>query len=185
MEDNKIIDLYWERNQQAIEKTQEKYSRYCHSIAGNILKSREDCEECVNDTWLRAWNAMPSERPNILSAFLGAITRNLSLDRYRHNTSKKRGGGEVTYIFEELEDCIGGNGVEGHVDAMVLTECLNKFLEQMEQENRVIFVRRYWYMDSIEEITKRFQISESKVKSSLFRSRKKLHTYLSKEGFEV
>lgn len=185
MEDSKIIDLYWDRDQNAIVRSQEKYGRYCSRIAGNILRSREDCEECVNDTWLRAWNAMPAERPDILSAFLGAITRNLSLDRYRRNTSKKRGSGEITYIFDEMQDCIGGNEIDGHLDAMVLTESINRFLEKMSQDNRIIFVRRYWYMDSIEEITKRYKLSESKVKSSLFRSRKKLHEHLLKEGFEV
>lgn len=185
MEDEKIIDLYWERNQSAITETEGKYGAYCHRIAWNILYNREDCEECVNDTWMRAWNAMPMERPGILSAFLGAITRNLSLDRYRKLHSKKRGEGEVAYVFDELTDCVAKEGPEQQADVNALTEALNVFLGKMEQESRMIFVRRYWYMDSIEAIAAKYAISESKVKSSLFRSRNKLRTYLQQEGFTV
>lgn len=185
MEDEKIIDLYWDRDQSAILKTEEKYGSYCHRIAWNILYNKEDCEECVNDTWMRAWNAMPTERPNILSAFLGAITRNLSLDRYRKQHAKKRGEGEVAFVFDELQDCLMAEGPEQQMDANLLVDALNRFLERMEKENRIIFVRRYWYMDSIDAIAKRFSISESKVKSSLFRSRNKLRDYLQQEGFSI
>lgn len=185
MEDEKIIDLYWDRDQSAILKTEEKYGSYCHRIAWNILYNKEDCEECVNDTWMRAWNAMPTERPNILSAFLGAITRNLSLDRYRKQHTKKRGEGEVAFVFDELQDCLMAEGPEQQMDANLLVDALNRFLERMEKENRIIFVRRYWYMDSIDAIAKRFSISESKVKSSLFRSRNKLRDYLQQEGFSI
>lgn len=184
MEDEKIIDLYWNRNQEAIQRTEEKYGTYCKRIAWNILANHEDCEECVNDTWMRAWNSMPSERPNLLAAFLGAITRNLSLDRYRKQHAKKRGAGEVTFVYDELRDCLSDEGPEQQMDAELLVEALNRFLQQMERENRIIFVRRYWYMDSVSEIAKRFSISESKVKSSLFRSRNKLRSYLQQEGFE-
>ena len=110
MEDEKIIDLYWDRDQRAIRQTAEKYGSYCGRIAKNILSNKEDCEECVNDTWLRAWNAMPDERPAILSAFLGAITRNLSLDRYRKQHTAKRGNGEVAFIFDELTDHVDKTG---------------------------------------------------------------------------
>ncbi len=185
MEDEKIIDLYWDRDQSAIVKTEEKYGSYCHRIAWNILYNKEDSEECVNDTWMRAWNSMPTERPNILSAFLGAITRNLSLDRYRRQHAKKRGEGEVAFVFDELQDCLTIDGPEQQIDANLLVDALNHFLEKMEKENRIIFVRRYWYMDSIEAIAKRFSISESKVKSSLFRSRNKLRDYLQQEGFSL
>ena len=185
MEDEKIIDLYWDRDQSAILKTEEKYGSYCHRIAWNILYNKEDCEECINDTWMRAWNAMPTERPNILSAFLGAITRNLSLDRYRKQHAKKRGEGEVAFVFDELQDCLMAEGPEQQMDANLLVDALNRFLERMEKENRIIFVRRYWYMDSIDAIAKRFSISESKVKSSLFRSRNKLRDYLQQEGFSI
>lgn len=185
MEDEKIIDLYWDRDQSAILKTEEKYGSYCHRIAWNILYNKEDCEECINDTWMRAWNAMPTERPNILSAFLGAITRNLSLDCYRKQHAKKRGEGEVAFVFDELQDCLMAEGPEQQMDANLLVDALNRFLERMEKENRIIFVRRYWYMDSIDAIAKRFSISESKVKSSLFRSRNKLRDYLQQEGFSI
>ena len=103
-EDEQIIDMYWAREQEAITETADKYGKYCGTIAWNILYNSEDCEECLNDTWLKAWNSMPTERPQILSAFLGAITRNLSLDRYRKNHAKKRGEGQVAYIFEELQN---------------------------------------------------------------------------------
>jgi RNA polymerase sigma-70 factor (ECF subfamily) len=185
MEDNKIIDLYWDRDETAIRHTAEKYGRYCHKIAGNILYNKEDCEECVNDTYWKAWNAMPAERPEILSAFLGAITRNLSLDRYRKSHRKKRGEGEMELVYEEMEECIGRSDLDGQADVVALTECMNRFLADMEKENRVIFVRRYWYMDSISAIAEHLCVSESKVKSSLFRARMKLKSVLLQEGFEV
>lgn len=182
MEDEKIIDLYWERNQMAITQTDQKYGRYCRHIAGNILYDREDCEECINDTWFKAWNSMPEERPRILSAFLGAITRNLSLDCYRRKHSAKRGGGEITYIFDELTDCAGGDEPLAHVQQRELAEAISRFLAGLDAESRVIFVRRYWYMDRVGEIAERLGISDSKTKSSLFRSRKKLRSFLSEEG---
>ena len=169
LEDEKIIELYWVRDQRAITCSQQKYGAYCHKIAQNVLHNESDCEECMNDTWFRAWNSMPTERPGILQAFLGAITRNLSLDRYRKNHSKKRGEGEISYIYEEME----------------LAEMINRFLAGMKTENRRIFVRRYWYFDSIAEIAKRFSVSESKVKSSLMRSRESLRKCLAQEGIEV
>ncbi len=182
MEDEKIIDLYWERDQAAITHTEQKYGGYCRRIAGNILYDREDCEECINDTWFRAWNSMPEERPRILCAFLGAITRNLSLDCYRRKHSAKRGRGEVTYIFDELRDCAGGEEPYHHVQQKELAEEISRFLSGLGEEHRVIFVRRYWYMDSIGDIAERLGISESKTKSSLFRTRAKLRSYLLEEG---
>lgn len=181
MEDEKIIELYWERNQTAIAETEQKYGRYCGRIADNILYDREDVEECLNDTWLRAWNSMPEERPSILSAFLGAITRNLSLDRYRKKHAAKRGNGAVSYIYEELSDCVSRTEPQVQVEFEELVHGINAFLQGLEEEHRVIFVRRYWYMDGIAAIAERFGISESKVKSSLFRSRKKLQEHLLRE----
>ena len=182
MEDEKIIDLYWARSQSAIVQTEQKYGDYCRKIARNILYSREDCEECINDTWFRAWNSMPKERPKILSAFLGAITRNLCLDCYRRNHSAKRGSGEVPYIFDELRDCAGGEEPSGQVEFAELAEGINRFLAGLDAESRVMFVRRYWYMDSIGAIAARMGYGESKVKSSLFRMRKALGAYLQREG---
>lgn len=182
MEDEKIIDLYWARKQTAIRETEQKYGRYCGRIACNILHDAGDTEECLNDTWLRAWNSMPAERPGILSAFLGAITRNLSLDCYRRKHSAKRGGGVMPFIYDELHDCVGGEEPFHYVAQEELTAAIDRFLAGMEKENRVIFVRRYWYMDGTREIADRLAVSESKVKSSLFRARKKLYAYLKQEG---
>lgn len=182
MEDEKIIDLYWARSQSAIAQTEQKYGNYCRKIARNILYSREDCEECVNDTWFRAWNSMPQERPRILSAFLGAITRNLCLDCYRRSHSAKRGGGEVPYIIDELRDCAGGEEPSRQIELAELAEGINRFLAGLDTESRVMFVRRYWYMDSIGAIAEQMGFGESKVKSNLFRTRKALGAYLRREG---
>lgn len=181
MEDSAIIDLYWAREEAAITETDQKYGPYCRAIAYHILKSREDSDECVNDTWLRAWNAMPPERPTILSAFLGRITRNLSLDRYRQRHALRRGG-ELETIDLELGDLVSGGQSDGCIDAIATGEAISRFLHTCDQTARVIFLRRYWYADSIAEIAGRYHISESKVKSSLFRSRKKLRSYLEQEG---
>lgn len=182
MEDEKIIDLYWERSQQAIALTEQKYGRYCGRIADNVLHNREDCEECLNDTWLRAWNSMPTERPTVLQAFLGAITRNLSLDLYRRKHSAKRGGGELPYIFDELRDFSGADEMQKRIECMELAEGINRFLAGLDQESRVMFVRRYWYMDSIAEIAARMGCGESRVKSCLSRLRKRLRRQLKGEG---
>ncbi len=183
MDDSRIIDLYWRRDQEAIVQTERKYGGYCRHIAHNILTDRQDAEECLNDTWLRAWNSMPEERPGILSAFLGAITRNLSLDRYRRKYAKKRGEGQTPYILDELRDCAGKDEPAAYVERMELAESIGRFLEEMNVKNRVIFVRRYWYMDSITAIAERVCCSESRIKSSLFRSRKKLRAHLEREGW--
>lgn len=182
MEDERIIDLYWERSQQAIVWSEKKYGNYCGRIADNVLHNREDCEECLNDTWLRAWNSMPTERPKILQAFLGAITRNLSLDLYRRKHSAKRGGGETAYVFDEARDFSGSDEAWGRMERMELTENLNRFLAGLDKESRVMFVRRYWYMDSIAEIAARMGCGESRVKSCLMRLRKRLRRQLESEG---
>ena len=184
MEDNQIIDLYWARSETAISETASKYGRYCHSIAYNILRSHEDSEECVNDTFFNAWNAMPSQRPDKLSAFLGTITRNLSLKKWEQYSTEKRGFGQVPLALEELQDCIPAlENVERVVDDLALTELLNKFLSKLPKGRRKIFMRRYWYMDTIKEIAEGYSMSESKVKMSLLRSRKELKQLLEKEGF--
>ena len=185
MEDEKIIDLYWERDQVAIVKTEEKYGKYCGTIASHILSSPQDCEECLNDTWLAAWNAMPKARPTILSAFLGAITRNLSLDCYRKKHAAKRGSGQVPYVFEELHDCVSREEPIHRLEEQELVQSLNRFLQALPREKRVIFVRRYWYMDSIAEIAECCAVSESNVKTLLFRLRQSLKVHLQKEGFVI
>ncbi len=184
MEDEQIVALYWARDEAALTESDRKYGAYCQSIAWNVLRSREDADECVNDTWLRAWNAMPPEKPDILSAFLGRITRNLSLDRYRRLHAAKRGGG-LEVIDLELDDCSAGPGLDSHLDAIATAEAISAFLRASDQTTRVIFLRRYWYADSIQEIARRYHISESKVKSLLYRSRKRLRRYLEEEGISV
>lgn len=184
MEDEKIIELYWQRSQEAVAATAEKYGSYCSAIAGHILHSPRDTEECVNDTWLRAWNAMPPQRPNLLAVFLGTITRNLSLDRWRKNQSKKRGGGQLEAVFSELEDCVSdGVSLEEHLDREALTRLLDRFLDTLPQRDRCIFVRRYWYTDSIRDIALHYHMTQSAVKVNLHRNRNRLRTLLEQEGY--
>lgn len=183
MNDSKIIDLYWERSEAAISETANKYSKYCHYIAYNILHNNEDSEECVNDTYLRAWGTMPPRRPNQLSTFLGKITRNLSLNKYEWYSAEKRGLGQVPLVLDELQECIPGvNNVEQVVDDMVLVQIFNHFLANLPKDTRKIFVRRYWYLSPIKEIAADYKFSESKVKMMLFRTRNELKQVLEKEG---
>ena len=183
MKDQQIIDLYWARSESAISETATKYGKYCYTIAYNILCNEEDSEECVNDTWLKAWGIIPPQRPNKLSVFLGKITRNLSLDRYRHDSAKKRGSGQLSFALDELTDCIPAtNTVEDVIDEIALVELMNRFLASLDCENRILFMRRYWYLSSIKEIADDYGLSESKVKMSLFRSRNQLKGLLEKEG---
>ena len=186
MEDNQIIRLYCERSEEAIRQTAAKYGNYCHTIAYNILHNLEDSEECVNDTYWKAWGIIPPRRPKRLAAFLGKITRNLSLDRYRRYTAEKRGSGEVDVALEELGECLSSEeSMEAHADEMVLTEILNRFLESLSAEQRKIFMRRYWYVSSVKEIAEDYGITESKVKMSLLRSRNQLKAALEKEGIAL
>lgn len=185
MEDEKIIELYWNRDEEALTQTNLKYGSYCYYIAYNILKNEEDCKECVNDTWFKAWTVIPPKRPSLFRAFLGKITRNLSLDRYRKSRTDKRGGKNLALIYEELEECIGKDGTDERIDAIVITDAISRFLEGLSHDARIIFVRRYWYADSIAQIAKRYAVSESKVKSALMRSRIKLKDFLEKEGITV
>ncbi len=182
MEDDQIIALYWNRDEEAIAETAKKYGRYCHAISFRILQNNEDSEECVNDVYLAAWNGIPPGRPSVLSAFLAKITRNLALNRYEQSSAKKRGGGEVPLAIEELEECLpGGDNVEKAVEDAALTELFNQFLASLHVESRRIFMRRYWYFDTVREIAARYGIGESRVKMSLLRSRRKLKQFLEKE----
>ncbi|MBO5071055.1 MAG: sigma-70 family RNA polymerase sigma factor [Roseburia sp.] len=183
MDDRQIIELYHERSEAAISETADKYGRFCHYIAVNILHNEQDSEECVNDTWLRAWNAMPPQRPNKLSAFLGKITRNLALDKYKFYSREKRGGGQVAFALEELAECVPApNNTEQAVTDKMLVSILNEFLATLPAEKRKIFVRRYWYLSPVVEIAKDFSLSESNVKIILHRTRAKLKHVLEKEG---
>ena len=183
MDDNKIIELYWNRSEKAISETATKYGGYCYTIAYNILSNSEDSEESVNDTWLAAWNTMPPKRPKLLAAFLGKMTRYISLDRWKNRTAAKRGGGEVPLVLEELEECISGeDSVEREYLKKEFAMMMNRFLENLPEIERKVFLCRYWYMDSIEDIAKRFDFSESKVASMLHRTRGKLRKMLEQEG---
>jgi len=186
MTDIEIIDLYWARSESAIYETAQQYNGFCTSISMNILNNRQDAEECVNDTFLRVWNAIPPQRPTVFSSFLGRITRNLSLDRYKARKAKKRSSDETALLLSELEDCIPSNkNVEDEVETRILEEAIDRFLTAAGKNDRVFFVRRYWFADSITEIAQRFSVTESKVKTSLFRTRQKLRIYLEKEGIMI
>ena len=184
MNDAEIVDLYWKREERAVEETAKKYGTYCYSIAYNILSNHEDSEESVNDTYIEAWNAMPPHRPEILSAFLGKITRRLAIDKWRSGHAQKRGGGEMSCVLDELEDCVFyENSTEQHLEKQMLTQAINDFMKTLSPTERKIFVCRYFYMNSVESVCRRFGYSESKVKSMLFRIRGRLRTYLKEEGF--
>lgn len=183
MDDKQIVDLYWERSETAIAETEHKYGNYCRYIAFNILRSAEDSAECVNDTYLRAWNSMPPHRPAVLKTFLGKITRNLSLDRYELLKADKRSNGQMPLVFEELQECLpASDNTENVIEEIVITDILNRFLSSLPLEQRKIFMRRYWYLSPIKEIATEYSMSESKVKMSLLRSRSKLKAMFEKEG---
>jgi RNA polymerase sigma-70 factor (ECF subfamily) len=182
MEDQEIIGLFWRRSENAIVETDRKYGKLCFQTAFRILGSREDSEECVSDTYLRAWEAIPPQKPDVLPAFLCRITRNLALNRYEKLNSAKRGRGVVPVALEELSECIPDpNTVEREVDNRMLGLLLNQFLASLPMEARKVFLLRYWELVSVREIAKRLGISESKVKVSLYRTRGKLRKFLEQE----
>lgn len=186
MHDAALVQLYWDRDERAIPATADKYGSYCASIARNILGSPEDAEECVNDTWLKAWNTMPPHRPDILSAYLGKIVRNLSLNRYRHNTADKRGGGELPAVLDELSELVSGKeDVEREIDRRELVQAMDAFLEGLSPEKRSIFIHRYWYTASISEIAGKHGMTEGAVTMTLHRLRGKLRSYLLERSFEL
>ena len=184
MDDELIVQLYWDRSENAIAETDRKYGAYCNSIAYGILQNKEDAEESVSDTYMDAWNSMPPHHPSILATFLGKITRRISIDRWRSKTRLKRGGGEIDLALEELEQCIaGGQSPEQEIEQKKLAQAINDFLDELPVQERRVFLARYWYMDSIREIAAHFKFSQSKVLSMLFRTRNKLRQHLEKEGY--
>ena len=187
MEDSQIIELYWNRDESALTETDRKYGNYCWKIAHNILLSPEDAEECVSDTWMHAWNAMPPQKPAILSAFLAKITRNLSIDRYKSAHADKRGGGRVAVCLDELGDCIslGSATPESVLDEQELASVIDRFLRTLPERDCSIFLRRYWYVDSVAAIARRYRVPENTIKSNLFRTRNKLRKFGQEEGFAV
>lgn len=180
MNDDQIVTLYWQRNETAIKESETKYGSYCRTIAHNILHRAEDTEECVNDTWLRAWDSIPPVKPSRLSVFFGKITRNLAIDRYRKDRAQKHGGGQAALCLEELSECVGeAHSIE---DRIALRDLLNAFLGSLSEKHRNIFLLRYWYLFPISEIAAQYDLTEGAVKMILQRIRRKLKDVLEKEG---
>ena len=186
MEDEAIVSLYWQREESAILETEIKYDRYLTKIAYNILADREDSRESVNDTYLAAWNSMPPHRPSVLSAYLGKITRRISIDCFRRRTRQKRGGSEYEISLSELGDCVsGGNTTEEAVNVKLLADAIGIWLRLQPEMNRNAFLCRYYYLDPIKEVAQCCGMTEAKCKTVLFRMRQSLKEYLIKEGFAV
>lgn len=186
MEDKQIVELYLNRDEKAIYETQIKYGKYCYSISYNILYNNEDVQECLNDTYLNTWNSIPPNRPSILSTYLGKIIRRLSIDLFRKRKAVKRSGSEYALSLDELEECVSNNiDSKDLVDEKILVETINEFLAKLSKTERNIFVCRYFYFDSINDICKRFNFNESKVKMSLKRTRDRLKDYLIMKGFTL
>lgn len=185
MQDKKIIELYLNRNEKAIKETDKKYGKFCYSIAYNILFNSRDTQEAVNDTYFGVWNSIPPHKPDIFSAFIGKITRRISIDMLRKRNAQKRSSGETEIVLNELSECltVNSNNTENAVDHIILTDIINDFLESLPIEERHVFMCRYWYMDRIKSISRQFGFSEAKIKSMLFRTRKKLKSVLEEEGF--
>lgn len=183
MTDQQIIEMYWNRNESAISVTAEKYGTYCYAIAFNILNDEEDSKESVNDTYIETWNKIPPYKPNILKNFLGRIARCISIDRLRKKTAGKRGGGELPEVLEELSECIAKSGNPiNEMERKLLNETVNDFIKGLKDTEQKVFLCRYWYAESIREIAEQCRFSESKVKSMLMRTRKKLYERLETEG---
>ena len=183
MNDSEILDLYWDRKEQAITETQNSYGRYCYGIAYHILHDKEDSDECVNDTWLRTWNSIPPNRPGNLALFLGTITRNLSFDKWKTKKALKRGNGVMEYALDELMECVPAkNTTEDTVETEELKRMINAFLHTLPERECNVFLRRYWYVEGYAEIARRYQMKLNTVKTSLFRTRAKLREYLEQEG---
>ena len=186
MEDERIVSLYWQRDESAIRETETKYSRYLTKIAYNILSDMEDSRESVNDTYLAAWNSIPPHRPGMLSTYLAKITRRISIDRFRYRTREKRKGSEYEISLTELGDCVsGGNTTEEAVNVKLLADAIGIFLRLQPEENRNAFICRYYYLDPIKEVAACCGMTESKCKTVLYRTRQALKEYLLKEGFAV
>lgn len=184
MDDPKIIELYFARNEQAIKETDAKYGRLCHSIAYKILNNNEDSEECVNDTYISVWNAVPPVRPNDFMSFICKITRNQSLKRLEFMNREKRSKG-VLISLNELEAVLPDEHIAANVSDEDLGKLISRFLRTQKEDVRNVFIRKYYFFDSIEEISQRCRFTESKVKNMLFRTRNKLKDYLIKEGVEI
>ncbi len=186
MQDNEIVKLYLERDDSAISQTEEKYSGYCRAIAGRILVDTRDVDECLNDTYLRAWNSIPPKKPQNLAVYLGKIVRNLSFDRYRKMNAEKRGGTQTKLILDELSEITNGTDeTYENVNRREISKTINTFLDMLPAIERNVFILRYWYAYSVEDIAKRQRKTEGSISVSLSRTRKKLKEYLTERGFDV
>ncbi len=184
MEDNQIVELYWKRDESAIKESEIKYGAYCYAVAYNILDNNEDSEECVNDTWNKAWHSIPPHRPGKLKMFLAKITRNRAFNMYRMHNVSRRGCGEINLVLDELDECIsGGTDVEDEYIAKELGEFVEKFVRELSRRDANVFLRRYFFTEPVQVISERYGISESNVTVILSRTRRKLRKKLIKEGF--
>lgn len=183
MDDISIIELFCKRDEQAINELRQKYEKLCYKISGNILKQEQDIEECINDTYLAVWNSIPPEKPAHLSSYICKILKNFCINKVKYNSANKRNV-EFTVSLEELSDCFSSlNDTESDISAKALSDIISCFLYTQSETNRKIFVRRYWYSDSIDEIAKLYNMNERTIRSILYRMRKKLKQYLMKEGY--
>lgn len=186
MDDRDIIALYFKRLESAITETAKKYGKYCFSISNNILRNRQDAEESVNDTYLQTWNSIPPTKPNCLSAYLAKIVRNISLNRIKASKTQKRGSGEYELAYDELAGIISSpQTVEDLIDEISLRDLINRWLESLSPEQRMVFVGRYWYFDSVTTISSKMDFSVSKTKMLLLRLRNELKEYLESEGVHL
>ena len=184
MDDNAIVALFWARDEQALWVSAQKYGPYCHTVAYNIVRNRQDAEECVNDTWVQAWNAIPPRTPLALKAFLGTITRNLAINLYRASHTQRRGGGQVAVALEELGECVSPDtSPEAAVNTKELQQAINGFLKAQPPVRRQVFLRRYFYLEDIPAIAHRYGLKETNVRMMLSRTRQKLRKYLQQEGY--
>ena len=185
MEDTAIIQLFFQRAEQAIVEVQQKYGSFCRTVAMNLLQQKEDVEECVNDTWQAAWQRIPPENPRMLGAFLGRITRNLAISRFRKNTAQMRSEG-LTVLLSELEHCVpSGQSTEEAVDSILLGEYISKWLESLSDDDRALFLRRYWFGESLRELSREVGTGEGHLAQKLYRLRLQLKKALEKEGVVV
>ncbi len=186
MEDAAIVELYWQRSDRAIAETERKYGAYCHKIAYNICENLLDAEECVSDTWLAAWNAMPDQRPRFLDRFLACLTRNAAIGRYREQHRQKRGGGETALALDELSECLAdGRDLDEELERRELERLIGAFVAELKETEQLVFTARYFYLTPVAEIARKLAMSESRVKSLLFRLRGRLRQRLEKEGYAV
>lgn len=186
MEDSKIVDLFWARDEQAVEESQRAYGGYCFSVAQGILDDPQDAEEVVADTWLHAWNSIPPERPKFLKQYLAKLARNLALSLWRTRTAQKRGGAQLELTLEELGECIPSSATaHGYLEGQELKKSINAFLSAQPRRERNVFLRRYFYLEETAQIATRYGLSETNVFQILSRTRRKLKKYLKKEGYAL